>query len=90
MEESIVLDFFCGSGTTLEVAQKLKRRWIGVDSSEIAISVVRERLDSCVPFCFIESHVSDFVPELVLCEDELQEKKISKPPKKKIIDDLRV
>lgn len=62
---SIVLDFFCGSGTTLDVAQKLGRRWIGIDSSEIAISVARERLEA---FSFLKSSVADSVPELVLCE----------------------
>lgn len=39
-----VLDFFCGSGTTLAVAEKLGRRWLGVDSSPIAIEVTKERL----------------------------------------------
>ncbi len=42
---SLVLDFFCGSGTTLEAAQKLGRRWIGVDESDVAIDVARERLE---------------------------------------------
>jgi adenine-specific DNA-methyltransferase len=40
----IVADFFCGSGTTLAVAQTLDRKWIGCDSSSTAISVVKKRL----------------------------------------------
>jgi adenine-specific DNA-methyltransferase len=40
----IVLDAFCGSGTTLIVAEELNRRWIGIDNSPIAIKVVLERL----------------------------------------------
>lgn len=40
----IVADFFCGSGTTLVVAEKLDRRWIGSDSSAKAISVTKKRL----------------------------------------------
>jgi DNA modification methylase len=40
----LVADFFCGSGTTLAVAQKLDRRWIGCDSSQEAISVTKKRL----------------------------------------------
>jgi len=40
----IVADFFCGSGTTLAVAEKLGRRWIGVDLSKYAIQVTRKRL----------------------------------------------
>jgi len=40
----IVADFFCGSGTTLAVAEKLGRRWIGCDLSKFAIHVARKRL----------------------------------------------
>jgi adenine-specific DNA-methyltransferase len=40
----VVADFFCGSGTTLVVAEKLGRKWVGSDSSARAISVTRKRL----------------------------------------------
>jgi len=40
----IVADFFCGSGTTQAVAEKLGRRWIGCDLSKFAIQVTRKRL----------------------------------------------
>lgn len=40
----IVLDAFCGSGTTLAAAQELGRSSIGIDSSETAISICKERL----------------------------------------------
>ena len=43
-EGDVVADFFCGGGTTLAVAQKLKRRFIGCDSSRVAISVTLDRL----------------------------------------------
>jgi SAM-dependent methyltransferase len=49
----LVADFFCGSGTTLAVAEKLGRRWIGVDLSKWAIQVSRKRLlqiEGCKPF----------------------------------------
>jgi DNA modification methylase len=39
-----VADFFCGSGTTLAVAEKLGRRWLGSDLSKFAIQVTRKRL----------------------------------------------
>lgn len=42
-ENSIVLDCFAGSGTTLECAQSLGRRWIGVDDSEVAIEKIKTR-----------------------------------------------
>ncbi len=40
----LVLDAFCGCGTTLAAAQKLGRRWIGIDVSPSAIRVVEQRL----------------------------------------------
>ncbi|MDW8236744.1 MAG: site-specific DNA-methyltransferase, partial [Bacteroidia bacterium] len=43
-QDGIVADFFCGSGTTLAVAEKLGRRWIGVDIGRYAIHVSRKRL----------------------------------------------
>lgn len=49
----LVADFFCGSGTTLAVAEKLNRRWIGCDLSRWAIHVTRKRLldiEGCKPF----------------------------------------
>ena len=42
----LIADFFCGSGTTLSVAEKLSHRWIGCDSSLAAIAVTRKRLSS--------------------------------------------
>jgi len=49
----LVFDFFCGSGTTLAVAEKLGRRWIGCDLGRWAIHVARKRLlgiEGCKPF----------------------------------------
>lgn len=43
-EGDIILDCFAGSGTTLVAAQQLHRRWIGIDSSPLALSVSIERL----------------------------------------------
>ncbi len=40
----LVLDPFCGCGTTISAAQKLGRRWIGVDITHLAISLIRARL----------------------------------------------
>ncbi|MBI4723019.1 MAG: restriction endonuclease [Candidatus Stahlbacteria bacterium] len=40
----IVLDAFCGCGTTMAVAHRLKRKWIGIDISPIAIKLVEKRL----------------------------------------------
>jgi adenine-specific DNA-methyltransferase len=49
----LVADFFCGSGTTLAVAEKLGRRWIGCDLGRWAIHVTRKRMlgiKDCKPF----------------------------------------
>lgn len=40
----LVLDCFMGSGTTAEAAERLGRRWIGIDNSKYAIHVARKRL----------------------------------------------
>lgn len=40
----IVVDFFCGSGTTLAVAEKLGRKWIGSDLGKFAIHTTRKRM----------------------------------------------
>jgi len=42
--DSIVLDCFCGSGTTLVAAEALGRRWIGIDQSHQAVEVAKKRL----------------------------------------------
>ncbi len=39
----MVLDPFCGCGTTVVAAEKLKRRWAGVEISEFAIDLIQER-----------------------------------------------
>jgi hypothetical protein len=40
----VVLDPFCGCGTTIEAAQKLGRRWIGIDVTHLAITLIKSRL----------------------------------------------
>ncbi|KPL90670.1 site-specific DNA-methyltransferase [Herpetosiphon geysericola] len=45
-EGDLVLDCFCGSGTTLATAEKLGRRWIGIDLGRYAIHTSRKRLIS--------------------------------------------
>lgn len=47
-EGDVVLDPFCGCGTTIAAAQKLNRRWIGIDITNLAIGLIRHRLrDAC-------------------------------------------
>lgn len=50
---SIVLDCFAGSGATLLAAQKMQRRWIGVDISSVAIDVIKSRL-GLFPYQYVD------------------------------------
>lgn len=43
-ENDLVLDCFCGSGTTLQAANQLGRRWIGIDQSDESIRITQKRL----------------------------------------------
>jgi adenine-specific DNA-methyltransferase len=54
----LVLDCFCGSGTTLDVAEKLGRKWIGIDTSKTAIEATKKRLRDLkthLPFTVFEA-----------------------------------
>jgi len=48
-EGDLVLDPFCGCGTALVAAQKLNRRWIGIDITHLAITLMRNRLRDSFP-----------------------------------------
>lgn len=43
-EGDLIADFFCGCGTAITVAEKLKRHWIGVDISHLAVKLITKRL----------------------------------------------
>jgi site-specific DNA-methyltransferase (adenine-specific) len=47
--EQMILDPFCGCGTTIEAAQRLGRQWIGMDVTHHAIDVIEGRLDERCP-----------------------------------------
>lgn len=44
-EGDLILDPFCGCGTTINVAERLKRHWIGIDLTHLAIALMRHRLN---------------------------------------------
>ncbi len=52
----VVLDPFCGCGTTIHAAQKLKRQWIGIDITHLAISLIEKRLKDAFPGIAFEVH----------------------------------
>ncbi|CAG0959015.1 partial Modification methylase DpnIIB, partial [Gammaproteobacteria bacterium] len=45
----VVLDPFCGCGTTVHAAQKLGRQWIGIDITPLAITLIEKRLKDAFP-----------------------------------------
>jgi len=45
----VVLDPFCGCGTTIVAAEKLGRSWIGIDITHLAISLIKQRLNERFP-----------------------------------------
>lgn len=47
--DGIVLDPFCGCGTAVIAAHGLKRRWIGIDVTHLAVSVLKRRMDQHFP-----------------------------------------
>jgi len=40
----LILDAFCGCGTTISVAEKLERKWVGIDITNLAINIMKHRL----------------------------------------------
>ncbi len=48
-EGDVVLDPFCGCGTTVHAAQKMGRRWIGIDITHLAIGLIQRRLIDAFP-----------------------------------------
>jgi site-specific DNA-methyltransferase (adenine-specific) len=53
-EGDLVLDPFCGCGTTIHAAEKLNRKWIGIDITHLAIGLIRRRLIDAFPQCEFE------------------------------------
>ncbi len=45
----VVLDPFCGCGTTVVAAERLKRQWVGIDITYMAISLIKVRLKKAIP-----------------------------------------
>ncbi len=48
-EGDVILDPFCGCGTAVHAAQNLKRSWIGIDITHLAIAIVEKRLRDAFP-----------------------------------------
>lgn len=55
-EGDVVLDPFCGCGTAVHAAQKLNRRWIGIDITHLAVSLIERRLKDAFPGIAFDVH----------------------------------
>ena len=62
-ECEIVLDPFCGCGTTIHAAQKLKRQWIGIDITHLAISLIERRMKDVTPS--LDRYIAERAPKVV-------------------------
>ena len=59
----MVLDPFCGCGTTIDAAEKLGRKWIGIDITQLAITLIKKRLrDTYGGKIKIETHGEPVTP----------------------------
>ena len=52
----VVLDPFCGCGTTVHAAEKLGRAWIGIDVTHLAIGLIEKRLRDAFPGVQFQTH----------------------------------
>lgn len=59
----IVLDPFCGCGTTVDAAQKLGRKWIGIDITYIAIDLIQKRLIHTYGEGITSAYIVDGIPQ---------------------------
>jgi adenine-specific DNA-methyltransferase len=64
-EDDLVADFFAGSGTTLVVAEKKGRQWIGCDFSKVAIQVIRNRLVQSDSKPFLIENIGNYQRQLI-------------------------
>ena len=55
-EDAVILDPFCGCGTTIHAAQKLNRKWIGIDITHLAIGLIERRLKDAFPGIQFDVH----------------------------------
>jgi hypothetical protein len=69
-KKDVILDAFCGCGTSLVAAQKLKRKWIGIDISPTACRVMSQRLWDVFK---IEEGKDFILSDLPKTEEELME-----------------
>jgi DNA modification methylase len=74
-EGDVILDAYCGCGTTIDAAQKLKRKWIGIDITYQSIAVILRRLEKTYGKAFVETIVLNGIPKDMKSATALAHKK---------------
>jgi site-specific DNA-methyltransferase (adenine-specific) len=69
----LVADFFCGCGTTISVAQALKRKWLGADISHLAIGLIERRLIASYGKAIKKTYEIDGLPKDLASAKKLAE-----------------
>jgi len=64
-EGDLIADFFCGSGTTLTVAEKLGRQWLGCELGKVGIQVTRARLVEQQAKPFLIENIGNYQREMI-------------------------
>jgi hypothetical protein len=84
-EGDVVLDAYCGCGTTIAVAQKLNRQWIGIDITYQAISLILKRLEDTHTDIVLNDVITSGIPKdlesaelLATRKDDLTRKEFEK------------
>ena len=68
-EGGLIADFFCGSGTTAAIAEKLGRRWITSDLSKTAIQITRSRLVNQGSNPFVIENLGNYQRQLIYAKE---------------------
>jgi DNA methylase/Restriction endonuclease len=74
-EGDVVLDAYCGCGTTIAVAQLLKRQWIGIDITYQSISLVLRRIEKAFGLAALKTITTDGIPRDMKSAEALAHKK---------------
>jgi site-specific DNA-methyltransferase (adenine-specific) len=74
-EGDVVLDAYCGCGTTVAVAQRMKRAWIGIDITYQSISLVLRRLEKAFGAAVVAAIKIDGVPRDMASAEALAHRK---------------
>ena len=74
-EGDVVLDAYCGCGTSVAVAQRLKRKWIGIDITYQSISLILRRLEKAFGPDVLQGIKTDGIPRDMASAEALAHRK---------------